>query len=441
MATVASRNSFVELPSMKYIHVNEPAVLLADGRVFVPDSVGSEIFDPQSNTFTTGPSSVCQHADCAATLLPDGTVFVVGASGAQIFDPTSNSSISLSSLGCHNRHTATVTLLPNGRVLIAGGCKDLRAEVYDPVSHTFSFTGKMVSYRSESVATLLGDGMVLVTGGRTYDGKILSTCETYDFRSGAFIPVRSMNSKRYGHTTTLLADGRVLVAGKLPDQKGPSAELFDPKNGTFLATGNMSSARMDHTASPLASGDVLLTGGFGWRLHSMFRSLVIEDQSSVELYHPSSGRFTRSAPLSIHRRGHSATLLLDGRVLIAGGSSVRWYQLDESYAYAHAAELYLPKTTGSQRTVRALFALRSNSGARSGWIFVSGSGFISGDTLLVDGQAQPTTYLSSALLSTPFSGSLSAENAGVHEIRVRYSVSAQSGVSEPVRLQAPNSLK
>ncbi|SRR6266478_1853271 len=438
LAATASADSSVELLMMHYIHSYEPAVFLPDGRVFLPDQAGSDIYDAQVDTFkTASASAICRPTDCAATLLPDGTVFVAGASAAEVFDPVSNSFTSLGSLVCRNRHTATVTLLPNGRVLVAGGCKDLRAEVYDPSSRTSSFTGAMMSYRSDSVATLLGDGRVLITGGRTYDGKVLSTCEIYDFKSGAFVSAPSMNSKRYGHTATLLADGRVLVTSRLPDEKGPSAELYDLKTGNFVPTGQMIYGRTGHTASILANGDVLLAGGLGWGLHNLIGSSTIEDQNSVELYHPATGRFSRGAPMRVRRSGHSAALLPTGRLLIAGGVHKRWYRLEERYE--PTAESYDTRTRGSQRIVRALFAWRSNSEAGSRWVLVSGSGFMPGDTLLVDGLVQTTTYISSALLSAPFSEYQSAGNIGVHEVRVRYSDSGQSLVSEPAQLQAANS--
>ena len=437
VTVTASADSSVELRTTHYVHSHVPAVLLADGRAFIPDQVGSEIYDAQADTFkATTASTVCRPSDCAATLLPDGTVFVVGTSAAELFDPVSNSFTSLGTLACRNRHTATVTLLPDGRVLVAGGCKDLRAEVYDPSSRIFSLTGEMMTYRSDSVATLLGDGRVLITGGRTYDGKILSTCEIYDIKSGTFVSTPSMNSGRYGHTSTLLPDGRVLITGKLPDENGPPAELYDPRAGNFVPTGQMIYARKDHTASLLANGDVLLAGGLGWGLHSLFGSSTIEDQNTVEVFHPETGRFSRVAAMRVRRSGHSATLLLNGHLLIDGGVHQRWYQLEERYE--NTAELCHPRTTSSVRMVRAPFVWRSNSGIRSRWIFVSGGGFIPGDTLLIDGLAQTTTYISSALLSAPFSEYQPAENIGAHEIRVRYGDFGQSRVSEPAQLQSGN---
>src|SRR5262249_32255509 len=79
LAAVVGGEEICDLSTTKFAHSFQPAVLLSDRRVFVADSMGSEVFDPRSDAFVTSSSSgVCQRGDCAATLLPDGTVFVVG---------------------------------------------------------------------------------------------------------------------------------------------------------------------------------------------------------------------------------------------------------------------------------------------------------------------------------------------------------------------------
>lgn len=95
-----------------------------------------------------------------------------------------------------------------------------------------------------------------------------------------------------------------------------STVLAQPPN-TFTATGNMSVARAAHTATLLANGKVLIAGGVGaFDLYGVL-------QASAELFDPATGTFTSSGSMTTPRSAHTATLLADGRVFIAGGSHGR----------------------------------------------------------------------------------------------------------------------
>src|SRR5213078_4533407 len=135
------------------------------------------------------------------------------------------------SLGA-GRYRHTATLLPSGKVLVAGGSNgsDLSsAELYDPASGTWTATGSLGTARDAHTATLLPNGEVLVAGG--YTGSALSSAELYDPASGTWTATGSLGTARDAHTATLLPNGKVLVAGGNNGYALSSAELYDPGLG------------------------------------------------------------------------------------------------------------------------------------------------------------------------------------------------------------------
>lgn len=176
----------------------------------------------------------------------------------------------------------------------------------------------MTHARSTHTATALAGGRVLLAGG--YDASLTTaSADLYDPGTGTFAATGPMTAARGFFTATRLSDGRVLVAGGTPsswDQSGPelaSTELYDPKTGTFRATGSMRTPRDAHTATLLLDGRVLITGG-----DDRFRHPV----ASAELYDPKAGTFSPTGSMKAARSFHVATLLADGRVLVTGGSPV-----------------------------------------------------------------------------------------------------------------------
>lgn len=236
------------------------------------------------------------------------------------------------------RAAHTSTLLPDGKVLIAGGFATNQsslasAEVFDPAGETFASTGNMNVSRVGHSATLLPNGRVLIAGG--YNGNYLASAELYDPVARTFSPTSAMNTARSGHVAVLLTNGKVLLAGGvgLGWTFLSDAELYDPVTNSFTATGGMLAARESHTATLLANGKVLIAGGHKGRRAAM------TIYSSAEIYDPAAGRFTATGDMTRIRHKHAAVSLADGRVLIVGGADKR----DGRPAYT-SSEIYNPST-------------------------------------------------------------------------------------------------
>ena len=175
-------------------------------------------------------------------------------------------------------------------------------------------TGSMHIGRLGDTATLLQNGKVLIAGGGEpqQNGQIFSSAELYDPTTGRFTKTGSMRVARSGHTATLLQNGKVLIAGGgvctdkscIRVNSVASAELYDPNTGKFSLTGSMATPRGDATATLLRDGRVLLAeGDYGGR---------------ADLYDPNSGKFTPTGN-EIEFDNPSATLLSNGNVLVTGG--------------------------------------------------------------------------------------------------------------------------
>jgi WD40 repeat protein len=313
-----------------------------------------------------------------ATLLSDGRVLAAGGSGqgtdalasAELYDPATGVWIGTGSLNT-GRHNHTATLLPNGKVLVAGGGFAVpgllgraifnylaSAELYDPVTGIWTATGAMTTVRADQTATLLLTGTVLVVGGTSNLG-ILGSAELYDPATGRWTATGSVAFLRTNHSATLLPDGRVLVAGgccvpgsitALPSP-WTSAELYDPAAGIWTSTGSLSAGRLHHTATLLPNGKVLVAGGEDGRG---------EPFASAELYDPATGVWTSTGSLTMPRTSHTATLLPNGRVLVAGGRSSVF--LDQPPVAS--AELYDP-VAGSWISTGSMIAARFLSTATS----------------------------------------------------------------------------
>jgi M6 family metalloprotease-like protein/uncharacterized repeat protein (TIGR02543 family) len=320
---------------------------------------------PRIDAFTATYSMTTARQYHTATTLPNGKVLVTGGidvnlyttlASAELYDPATDSwSFAGSMTDARANHTAT--LLKNGRVLVAGGYGIgllNSAEMYDPsdtTGHPWTTVSPMIFGHSSHTATLLTnpDGSVLVMGGFNPDpdnsGGIIMV-ELYNPSTDSWAAASQMTEWRTGFTATLLPGGKVLVAG---GGNTNSAELYDPQNDTWSTTAHpMIANRNSHTATPLANGKVLISGGIN--------NITGNEYSSAELYDPGSGTWSATGALSTVRQSHAATLLADGCVLVTGGF---WRNSFLGNAYHDFAELYNPTTevwsiAGLMTTPRAL---------------------------------------------------------------------------------------
>jgi len=180
---------------------------------------------------------------------------------------------------------------------------------------------------------------------------VLATCASVAFAQnpGSFTATGRMITPRAGHTATLLASGRVLLAGGDSafyfSHTEASAELYDPVSGTFASTGSMTTPRRGHTATLLPDGKVLIVGGGPTTLSAGTYALA-----SAELYDPATGKFTVTGSMTEARSQHNATLLKNGKVLITGGYRLVAFPLGVTGAavfdvrFPSTAELYDPAT-------------------------------------------------------------------------------------------------
>ena len=203
----------------------------------------------------------------------------------------------------------------------------------------FINSGAMNSPRSDHTATVLTNGQVLVAAGN-----YLPSAELYDVASGNWTYTGFMQTAREAHTATLLTNGKVLVTGGYVNTGGngvtPSCELYNSASKTWTATGSLLYYHAQHTATLLLNGKVLVAGGWGGGGPSPI----------AEIYDTSSGNWTMTGSMTNARVGHTATLLSNGKVLVAGGQN-------QTTPFS-SAEIYDP-ATGAWTTTGTMNKSRS----------------------------------------------------------------------------------
>lgn len=337
---------FTPTGSMTTPRVFHTAALLGNGDVLVAGGVNNatfpataEIYNPATTKFalTTG-NPTTTRVSATATTLSSGKVLLVGGKSpngvdvlatAELYNPATETFAATGGSMSDGRVYGTATLLNDGTVLVTGGLDTAgeasgtpvaTAEIYNPATDSFALAGPMTTGRFFHTATRLPNGMVLIAGGLN-TGQPLATAEIYNPATKAFSLIGTMTVARMGHTATLLGNGKVLIAGGASTFFGGpatnAAELYDPSSGRFAATNPMINPRSAHTATLLPNGQVLLAGGAS----AFYRSGTSNSLSAAELFDPTTGNFAATADMTALRESHTATLLNTGEVLVVGGSN------------------------------------------------------------------------------------------------------------------------
>ncbi len=340
------------------------ATLLADGRVLLAGGAqgstilsSAEIYDPSTGLVAPTGDLTVPRVLHIATLLADGRVLIFGNATAELYDPSIGTFTATGNMT--TPHGCNAALLKNGKVLLVDDPppfgSSATALLYDPDTGTFAPTG---AYASTAMAEQdhklfpsygdsncpraipLADGRVLIAGG--------IFAEIYDPDVGAFsITGRVTTSNGFMETVpqgwldpgtaALLLDGTVLFDGGDGDL-GPAygGWIYDPSSGTFTGTGNMTTPRESNTITLLPDGKVLVAGSF--ETGGFQGGLPPRADASAEVYDPAARAFTPGPDMTTPRYSHTATLLNNGRVLIAGGITGAY----PGYQNLSSAELYTP---------------------------------------------------------------------------------------------------
>ncbi len=255
----------------------------------------------------------------------------------------------------------TLSVLPDGTALAAGGYYYdgsphylNSSEIYNPLTNAWTATNNsMTTARRKHTATVLLDGRVLVAGGENASGAT-NSAEIYDLATGDWEPTDSLDQSRYGHTATRLQDGRVLVVGgcytDILTYCARLTEIFDPASGMWGPgpTMDVNEGRMNHTATLLQDGSVLVAGGYRYQTSTTLRAKTFNNAFRFYPNDPDGVEDWEPAgtmgDAPNGRSEHSAVLRRDNKVIIVGGYYTKYNFISGEYEedYLTSTEVYDP---------------------------------------------------------------------------------------------------
>lgn len=325
-----------EMVSARSFH---QAAVLDDGRLLVVGGQrslgpGAELYDPATESWAAVAGATSQRIFFKAVKLADGSVLAVGgtdtsllprSAAVDLYDPSVGAFRAIAPLP-EGRAGHSLTALPDGRALLVGGFTggDVTADAAIFQKQSGFVPVKALPHpRGHHAAALLPDGRVLVTGGEKCCNPMpfeaLATTEIYDPARDLWTAGPKMSSARYDHTVDVLADGRVVVAGgaSLFFDNGllGSIELLDAAATKWTLVGSLGSPRVVHASTLLANGKVLFSGTAG-------KEFANGTVTLTETFDPAGGTIAAAGDTKEYRTGQTSTVLLDGRVFLAGGGAL-----------------------------------------------------------------------------------------------------------------------
>lgn len=336
---IPKHNVFVKGPSMNYSRVGHTATLLNDGRVLIiggKETQGkntghglniAEMYNPKSNKFELAGKLNMTREGHKAILLKSGDVFIYGGQSGQdiVGYPEKynhlNSKFELISKG-NPKIWHTLTLINNNVLILGGKTWDLKgksyhhyneyisniSEIYDPINN-IEILEKMNKRRNGHTATVLNNGTVLITGGDKE-----GTAEIYNPHTNEFKLIGKLNKIRYGQSAYLLKNGNVILIGGDNDN---TVEIYNPKKNKFELAGSLIEKRRSGYATALLDNDtVLIIGG------TKPLTWGYTDLKSSEIYDPIEQKTIKGPSMRNVRANPTATTLLNGNILVCGGTDV-----------------------------------------------------------------------------------------------------------------------
>ncbi|MFD2365619.1 Kelch repeat-containing protein [Pseudoduganella sp. GCM10020061] len=346
----AYRNRFTPV-AMNFARSQHQAVELPNGRVLVIGGDGAAnaapvtvmSYDPQANTFAQAGTVLTGRMHHSATALADGTVLIVGGSRtlqgtpvAERFDPATGTSRATATQPLHSRSLHTATLLADGRVLFVGGLSSggnaaaNTVDVFDPATEQFTrLPGTLAATRYGHATVRVTADKLVIYGGSTVSGQAAAP-EVFDVQtmasSASTLPQFDAAARLAAAVVKTSAGDFAVIGGESPFDSAAASKVALIAGGTvaFNDGGQLLSPRTLHAAAALVDGRVLVTGG---------SATLGTTLASSELYTPS-GRVSVAGPAMTQARAyHTATRLSNGKVLIIGGTGANGLALASAELY------------------------------------------------------------------------------------------------------------